>query len=91
MAQGGEPGHHDIAVNATALGMRPQDTLPFSLDAVTPSTLVAEVVMAQELTPLLVAANAKGCEVQPGRLMLEGQLQMMMEFFGLGGRSSPER
>jgi shikimate dehydrogenase len=82
--QGGEDaGGHDIAVNATALGMRPDDKLPFSLASVTPATLVAEVVMAQEITPLLAAASAKGCAVQPGRHMLDGQLQMMMAFFGL--------
>ncbi|SEB94458.1 shikimate dehydrogenase [Rhizobiales bacterium GAS188] len=84
VAQGDEDASgHDIAVNATALGMRAEDELPFSLASVAPATLVAEVVMAHEMTPLLTAASAKGCEVQPGRHMLDGQLQMMMEFFGL--------
>jgi shikimate dehydrogenase len=80
---GGDASGHDIAVNATALGMGPEDPLPFSLASVTPATLVAEIVMAMEVTPLLAAAKGRGCPVHPGRHMLEGQLAMMMDFFGL--------
>jgi len=84
-----DPAGHDIAVNATALGMRAGDALPFSLDSVAPGTLVAEVVMAAEMTPLLTAARERGCAVHPGRHMLDGQLEMMMAFFGLDDRSVP--
>ncbi|MFI5011194.1 MAG: hypothetical protein ACHQAY_02490 [Hyphomicrobiales bacterium] len=39
--------------------------------------------MANEVTPLLAAARDRGCKVQPGRHMLAGQFEMMMDFFGL--------
>ena len=75
---------HDIAVNATALGLEPQDGLSFDLDTVSPPTLVAEVIMKPETTRLLTLAAARGCSIHQGRHMLDGQVQMMMEFFGLG-------
>jgi shikimate dehydrogenase len=85
---GDDASGHDIAVNATALGMRAADPLPFRVESVAPSTLVAEVVMAMETTPLLAAARERGCEVHPGRHMLDGQLEMMMDFFGLAGAAA---
>ena len=75
---------HDIAVNATALGLEPQDGLSFDLDTVSPPTLAAEVIMKPETTRLLTLAAARGCPIHQGRHMLDGQVQMMMEFFGLG-------
>jgi shikimate dehydrogenase len=74
---------HDIAVNATALGLEPDDALSLDLDSISPATLVAEVIMKPESTRLLTLAAARGCRVHQGRHMLDGQLGMMMEFFGL--------
>lgn len=74
---------HDIAVNATALGLKPDDALSFDIETVAPSTLVAEVIMKPETTRLLTAAAERGCRTHQGRHMLDGQLLMMMRFFGL--------
>jgi shikimate 5-dehydrogenase len=35
------------------------------------------------VTPLLKAAQAKGCRVVPGRHMLDGQVPAVAAFFGL--------
>jgi shikimate dehydrogenase len=75
---------HDIAVNATSLGLEPDDPLSFDLTTVPPRALVAEVVMMPKVTPLLRAAEARGHRIHYGTLMLEGQLDEMMSFFGLG-------
>lgn len=84
-----DPEGYDIVVNATPLGMKEGDKLPFDIGRVAPSTFVGEVVMKEEYTPLLRAAMAKGCAVQVGTDMLFEQIPAYLEFFGFG-RSTPE-
>jgi shikimate dehydrogenase len=78
---------HDIVINATSLGLKPDDPFSFNLTSADPSALFAEVVMKPEITPLLVAAQACGHRVHSGIHMLNGQLEMMMKFLGLAERS----
>jgi shikimate dehydrogenase len=80
------PACHDIVINATSLGLKPGDGFSFELASADPAALFAEVVMKPEYTPLLLAAQARGHQVHSGIHMLNGQLEMMMSFFGL---SSP--
>ena len=40
--------------------------------------------MAQEITPFLAAARARGCAVQVGTDMLFEQIPAYLEFFGFG-------
>jgi shikimate dehydrogenase len=80
----------DLAVNATPLGMRVDDPLPMDLEGVAASTRVGEVVMAQEITPLLREARALGCAIQVGTDMLFEQIPMYLEFFGLGSAEPQE-
>jgi shikimate dehydrogenase len=84
-----DPVGYDIVVNATPLGMKPGDKLPFDVTRVTSSTFVGEVVMKEEYTPLLRAAMAKGCTVQVGTDMLFEQIPAYLEFFGFG-TSTPD-
>lgn len=78
-----DPSGFDIVVNATPLGMKPGDPLPLDVARLAPSALVGEVVMAQEITPFLAAAQARGCAVQVGTDMLFEQIPAYLEFFGL--------
>ena len=75
---------HDVAVNATSLGLKPDDPHSFALDTADTSALIAEVVMKPQMTPLLIAAKARGHRTHFGTFMLDGQLALMMDFFGLG-------
>jgi shikimate dehydrogenase len=75
-------GHH-VVVNATSLGLKPDDALSFNLESADPSALVAEVVMKPEMTPLLIAAKRCGHAIHFGTHMLNGQLELMMQFLGL--------
>jgi len=77
-----DPAGFDIVVNATPLGMKEGDPLPIDVDRIAPSTFVGEVVMKQEITPLLAAARARGCEIQVGTDMLFEQIPAYLEFFG---------
>jgi shikimate dehydrogenase len=56
-----EVASYDLAINATSLGMREEHPLPMSREVIAASTLVAECVIAPEMTPRLDAARAKGC------------------------------
>ena len=84
-----DPAGYDVVVNATPLGMKDSDPLPFDVDRIDPATFVGEVVMKTEYTPLLQAAKAKGCAVQVGTDMLFEMIPAYLEFFGFG-TASPE-
>ncbi|WP_405793833.1 shikimate dehydrogenase family protein [Streptomyces sp. NBC_01506] len=73
----------EIVVNATPLGMRPQDPLPLSPARLAPSCVVADIIMKPHETALLRAAAAQGHEVHHGIHMLEQQIDSYREFFGL--------
>jgi shikimate dehydrogenase len=76
---------HDIVVNATSLGLKPDDGHAFNLASADPSALVAEVVMKPDMTPLLIAAEKRGHAIHFGIHMLNSQLDLMMQFLGLDG------
>jgi len=84
-----DPAGFDVVVNATPLGMKDTDPLPFDVDRIAADTFVGEVVMKTEYTPLLQAAKAKGCQVQVGTDMLFEMIPAYLEFFGFG-TASPE-
>jgi len=85
-----DPAGFDLIVNATPLGMKDGDPLPFDLARVAPTTFVGEVVMKQEMTPLLLAARAKGCPFQLGTDMLFEMIPAYLEFFGFGSATPEE-
>ena len=85
-----DPAGFDLVVNATPLGMKDDDPLPFDVSRIAPGTFVGEVVMKQTFTPLLTAAQAKGCPVQVGTDMLYEMIPAYLEFFGFGTATADE-
>jgi shikimate dehydrogenase len=83
-----DPAGHDIVVNATPLGMKERDPLPFDVARIDTDALVGEVVMKTELTPLLRSAQARGLDVQRGADMLFEMIPAYLEFFGFGTASA---
>jgi shikimate dehydrogenase len=77
-----DPAGWDVVVNTTPLGMKDGDPLPMDVARIAPSTFVGEVVMKDEVTPFLAAAQARGCETQVGVDMLFEQIPAYLEFFG---------
>jgi len=82
-----DPAGFDLVVNATSLGMGEADPLPVPLEALSPGTLVAEVIMKPEKTALLHQAEARGCPIHLGRHMLDQQARLLLEFLGLSARA----
>ncbi|ANJ11859.1 shikimate dehydrogenase [Streptomyces parvulus] len=70
-----------LAVNATPLGLRAHDPLPFPLEPLAPDCVVADIVMKPRETRLLREAAARGHRIHHGIHMLEGQLNSYREFF----------
>jgi shikimate dehydrogenase len=86
----GDPAGYDLAVNATPLGMKSGDPLPFDASRLATSTFVGEVVMKQEITPLLQAAARRGCRYVVGTDMLFEMIPAYLEFFGFGTTTPDE-
>jgi shikimate dehydrogenase len=71
----------DMLINATPLGLREEDPLPFDLGAVRADAVVADIIMKPAETRLLKAAVARGLRVHPGIHMLSEQIELYRQFF----------
>ena len=78
-----DPAGHELVVNATPLGMKASDPLPLDVERLAPGAWVGEVVMTQEYTPLLRAAQARQCHIQRGTDMLFEMIPAYLRFFDL--------
>jgi shikimate dehydrogenase len=72
----------DLVVNASPLGMKPDDPMPIDAAGLDRNTITADVVVHPPMTPWLTAAAARGCHVQPGTVMMDHQLVAMQAFLG---------
>ncbi|MGD0476106.1 MAG: shikimate dehydrogenase [Candidatus Velthaea sp.] len=81
---------YDLVVNCTPLGMKPGDPLPMDITRLSSDTFVADVVMKQEITPLLRAAQERGCRTQIGTDMLYEMIPAYLEFFGFATTTPDE-
>lgn len=72
----------DIAINATSLGMKPGDRLPMTTSQIGQADLVAECIIAPQVTELLKVAESRGCKVHTGVPMLTAQIGLMLDFMG---------
>lgn len=85
-----DPAGWDIVVNATALGMNPNDSMPMDPGRLSADTFVGEVVLCADDTPFVRAARARGCTVQVGVDMLFEMIPAYLSFFGLPTTSAAE-
>jgi shikimate dehydrogenase len=82
LAGNNDPAGMDVVVNGTPMGMNPADPLPVDISRLEPGTFVGEVVMKNEITAFLSAAQARGCRIQVGTDMLFEMIPAYLEFFG---------
>ncbi|MCD6077400.1 MAG: Shikimate dehydrogenase [Ramlibacter sp.] len=76
-----DPTGFDIVINATPLGMGPDDALPLPEARLAPGQFVGEVVAQPEVTALIAAARARGCRTMTGMDMFNGVLDRMVDFY----------
>lgn len=70
----------DLIVNATPAGMKPSDPLPIDASKLDARQFIADIITMPLVTPLLAAAQAKGCKTQNGVQMFEAQVDFITEF-----------
>lgn len=63
----------DVIIDATPLGMKPNDPAPFDVDLLSGGQTVLDVVYGHGETALLAAASARGCAALDGAGMLVAQ------------------
>jgi len=76
----------NIAVNATPLGLRPDDPQSFDPMTLDPDTVVADVIMSPVETPLLKRARTHGRRIHHGRHMLDHQVPLYLDWFGIDAK-----
>ena len=67
-------------VNATPAGMKPGDPSPVDVSRLDANMFVADIITMPLVTPLLAAAQAKGCRTQNGQDMFDAQGDFITEF-----------
>ena len=80
LAGSGDPHGFDVIVNATPMGMRAGDPLPFDTARLTAHMFVGDVITLPDVPPLLAAARAAGCATQTGTAMSLKVCEMMVAF-----------
>jgi shikimate dehydrogenase len=78
------PAAEDIVINATPLGLRPDDPLPMDVETLPASVTVVDIVSRSGGTRFLGLAAARGCRIVEGAAMVEGQAAALLDFFGFG-------
>ena len=66
-----------LIINATSLGLAPDDPLPLDPTTLTADMIAAEVIAKPEITPLLEAAAARGAAIHSGIHMIRGQVPLI--------------
>jgi 3-dehydroquinate dehydratase/shikimate dehydrogenase len=82
-----DPTQFDLLVNATSLGRKDGQALPFPVDRLGKDAVVIDLVYTEEPTPLLRAAAARGCVTIDGREVLLDQA--LGQFRMMTGREMP--
>lgn len=73
----------DIVINASPAGMHGKGGTPFPTKTLTPTQIVADMVMTPADTMLLLDARDIGCLTVPGMATLQGQAEAIIEFLGI--------
>jgi shikimate dehydrogenase len=77
-----DPAGFDVVVNASPLGLRADDPLPFDVARLDAGAVVVDILMKNQPTPLLRACQARGVVAHPGFEMLVQQMPEYLSFFG---------
>jgi len=73
----------NIIINATSLGLRKNDKLPFDVTKTSPEAVIADIIMQPLETDLLKKALDLGRSVHYGKYMIESQINLAGNFLDL--------
>lgn len=75
-----DPAGFDLVINASPLGMAPDDPLPMDVGALHSGIFVADVVPTPLMTRFLIEASQRGCRIQTGGDMFNAQVELILNF-----------
>ena len=73
------PASHDVVVNATSIGMRPEDGSPVDPSSFGPGVVAADVVIRPG-TAFLIEAERRGAVAHGGEPMLAAQIELLLDY-----------
>ena len=73
----------DVIINATSLGLKKNDKLPFDVTKTSPNSIIADIIMDPEETELLKKSKSLGLSIHYGKYMIESQIDLVGDFFKL--------
>ena len=73
----------DIIINATSLGLKKNDRLPFDVTKSPLKCIIADIIMQPEETELLKHAKSIGRPIHYGKNMIESQIDLVGSFLNL--------
>ncbi|MES2945532.1 MAG: shikimate dehydrogenase [Pseudomonadota bacterium] len=82
-AASGDPAGFDVVINASPLGLKATDPLPFDVSRLDSGAAVLDILMKNQPTPLVQAVRARQLVAEPGFEMMIQQAPDYLEFFGL--------
>lgn len=77
-----DPTALDVVVQATPLGLQPEDPLPVDPARIARKAAVFDILMTRQPSPLVQACRARGIAAQMGQEMLVQQVCDYLDFFG---------
>ena len=73
----------DIIINATSLGLKQNDKMPFDVTKSPSKCIIADIIMQPEETELLKQAKSIGRPIHYGKNMIESQIDLVGNFLNL--------
>lgn len=70
-----------LVINATPIGLRPDDPLPIEVEHLPSHCIVADIIMKPPVTRLLHEAQQRGLRTHQGHHMLDAQIDLMVSYF----------
>lgn len=75
-----DPTGYELVVNATPMGMRPEDPYPILVDKLAPGSFAACVITAPVVPPWIEAARSRNCKTSLGVDMFTGLSSGIVDF-----------
>ncbi len=71
----------DIVINATSIGLKKLDKIPFEINDTKETCIIADIIMEPEETKLIKEARLKKKQVHLGKNMLKHQIKLVEKYF----------
>lgn len=86
-----DPAGFDLVINASPLGLKADDPLPVEVARMAPGAALVDILMKDQLTPVVRAARARGLSAQPGFEMMILQAHLYLDFMGFPAAAAEVR